>query len=130
MEPIKIDLESAYQEVDIAGKIYKLDLTDGAMDRYLEIADDFKNISNDASAEQVREKLKKFFDCMLGANAYESIYADVKSSLIMCKIISQLLDVSLKKAEDVRKSIRSDYIPRNRDQQRQHSQRRNRYASH
>lgn len=106
---IKIDVQKAYEEVDIAGKIYVMDLNDEKMKEYTKAFNEFRKesfkLSEKDYAEMTTEEqeeaekknyelMEKVSDLLLGEGSFQKVYRDTgKSLMVMADILLQLMDV-------------------------------------
>ncbi|MDA1582109.1 hypothetical protein [Bacillus cereus group sp. TH228LC] len=91
MTQFKFEFEKTYKEVDVAGKIYKVEFNDDALNRYQKSIKRFKSATEelqnsitdyenttdediDTSTEKQKEITKDFIDTFLGEGAFEDLY--------------------------------------------------------
>lgn len=87
----QFNFEKTYKEVDVAGKIYKVEFNDDALNRYQKSIKRFKSATEelqnsitdyenttdediDTSTEKQKEITKDFIDTFLGEGAFEELY--------------------------------------------------------
>jgi hypothetical protein len=122
---IKIDVQKSYEEVDIAGDIFILDLNDEKIKEYTAAFDDFQKESEklskkdlesmskderDKFSKQNHELLKKVTDLMLGDGSFVKIYHKTgKSLMVMTDILVQLMEVVTNKIEKFKSKGKAYY---------------------
>lgn len=106
---IKIDVQKTYEEVDIAGTVYKVDLNDEKLKEYMKAFEEFREESeklnkkdfhemSEAEQKEATDKsnelMKKVSDLILGKGSFEKVYHDTGCSLmVMTHILVQLIEV-------------------------------------
>lgn len=122
---IKINVQKAYEEVDIAGKVYVMDLNDHKLQEYtkafkefrkesLNLSEkDFADMTEDEQTSAERKNLElmeKVADLLLGKGSFQKVYRDTgKSLMIMADILLQLMDVVNGKLETFKKREKAYY---------------------
>ncbi|WP_026584199.1 hypothetical protein [Bacillus sp. J33] len=122
---IKINVQKAYEEVDIAGKVYVMDLNDHKLQEYtkafkefrkesLNLSEkDFADMTEDEQTSAERKNLElmeKVADLLLGKGSFQKVYRDTgKSLMIMADILLQLMDVVNGKLETFKKREKTYY---------------------
>ncbi|WP_394136853.1 hypothetical protein [Cytobacillus oceanisediminis] len=122
---IKIDVQKAYEEVDIAGKIYMMDLNDDKLKEYSNAFKEFRkeslNLSEkdyeamtekeqEAAEKKNAELMEKLADLLLGKGAFQKVYRDTgKSLMIIADILLQLMDVVNGRLETFKKREKAYY---------------------
>lgn len=89
MAAIKIDIKKNYEEVEIGGKVYRIDLSDDIKKKYLQVDREFTTEMEELQSvdeadlsdeqkldfdERARQSLKKVVDFLLGDGSYDEIY--------------------------------------------------------
>lgn len=109
MAAIKIDIKKSYEEVEIGGEVYRIELNDDLKKKYLKADREFtaemavlqeadeEKMSDDEKLEfddKARQSLKKMVDFLLGDGAYEKIYkASGRSTWVVVDIVYQVSQV-------------------------------------
>jgi hypothetical protein len=122
---IKIDVQKSYEEVDIGGDIYILDLNDDKIQEYIAAFDDFqkeleklgkKDLESMSKAErdqftkQNQELIEKLTDLMLGNGSFVKVYQKTgKSLMVMTDILVQLMGVVTDKVEKFKSKGKAYY---------------------
>ncbi|MBT2688258.1 hypothetical protein J7I93_08700 [Bacillus sp. ISL-47] len=122
---IKINVQKAYEEVDIAGKVYVMDLNDHKLQEYtkafkqfrkesLNLSEkDFADMTEDEQTSAERKNLElmeKVADLLLGKGSFQKVYRDTgKSLMIMADILLQLMDVVNGRLETFKKREKAYY---------------------
>ncbi|PAD67029.1 hypothetical protein CHH83_20905 [Bacillus sp. 7586-K] len=105
---IKIEVQKAYEEVDIADKIYRIDMTDEKMKQHLttyaKFQKEIKELEKiDASstspdeAIKINEKTKELFEevinLLLGDGSFDEVYEVCgKSTVVLSDVLRQLME--------------------------------------
>lgn len=122
---IKINVQKAYETVDIAGNEYVMDLSDDNLKKYDQAFREFREESLNLSEKQFEgmteqeqkeaeqknyEIMEKVSDLLLGEGAFAKVYRDTgKSLLVMADVLLQLMDVVQGRLETFKKRERSYY---------------------
>jgi hypothetical protein len=122
---IKINVQKSYEEVDIAGKIYIIDLNDDKLKEYTRAFHEFRTEANKLSekdfvemskeeqeAEEKKnyELMEKLGDLLLGEGSFRKVYHDIgKSLMVMAEIIMQLMEVVNSRVENFKNKGKSYY---------------------
>ncbi|MGJ9460284.1 hypothetical protein [Oceanobacillus sp. CF4.6] len=112
-------VKKSYEEVEIEGEVYKIDLNDNKLKSYMleghklkEEADKILDMSEDATAEEiekgldeVKELTKQATDSVLGKGAFDNIYPKTGPSINnMADVLFQVIDyLNEKQKEDLDK---------------------------
>jgi hypothetical protein len=122
---IKINVQKSYEELDIAGVTYILDMNDEKMKGYVKAfhkyekeakklaAKDFTDMTEAEQAEATdmnREIMEEILDLLLGEGSFAKIYRDTgKSLMVVAHIILQIMDVVGTRAETFKNQEKAYY---------------------
>lgn len=122
----RFDFKKTYEEIDIAGEVYKIRFDDEKLLEYHEEFDKFykrtKEIQAVESAELERDKLldtyeeiqkisKEVLDVILGEGAYEDLFErSGRSTLAMVDVINFVSDVVGDGMANAREGRKADYV--------------------
>jgi hypothetical protein len=122
---IKIDVQKSYEEVDIAGDLYILDINDDKIKEYTSAFDNFQKESEKLSKKELesiskaeidefskknQELIEKLVDLMLGEGSFVKIYHKTgKSLMVMTDILVQLMEVVTNKIEKFKSKGKAYY---------------------
>lgn len=123
---IRFEFEKTYEEIEVAGRVYKLHLDDESLrdhqNTLLEFYDDTKKMQmidaetatpeeQDKALDEAKEMLRKFFDQLFGKGSFDQLYLDSGKSLInMVNLGEAVGDVINDKVEEMRDKQKSKYI--------------------
>lgn len=122
---IKINVQKAYEEVEIADKIYRMYLNDEKLREYDKVFRKFRKESlkmserdyskmtdkeQKAAEKENYEIMFSVVELLLGEGSFEKVYADTgKSLLVMTDIIMQLMEVVGKRMQAFKKREKAYY---------------------
>lgn len=122
---IKIDIQQAYEEVEIADKEYRIDMTDEKMKQHLttyaKFQKEIKSMENidaeNASPDeviQVNERTKALFkevlDLLLGEGSFEEVYnACGKSTVVLSDVLRQLMELVRSRFDKINEKNKAYY---------------------
>lgn len=120
MSVIKFEFEKTYQEIEVAGRVYKLDLSDDAVknhqkaiqkyyDEAMEISKvDAGKLNVDEQHElfdRMRNTIADLLDGLLGVGSFKTLYADAGESLNnLTEFVATLADIIRKHSSKMSKS--------------------------
>ncbi|MBP1971578.1 hypothetical protein J2Z83_003729 [Virgibacillus natechei] len=120
----KFEVKKSYEEVDIEGDIYRIDLSDNKLKEHIleghnlkEKADEILNMPSGSSVEQIEQGLeevkavtKDATDNLLGEGAFDVIYPKTGESVnVMADTLFQVIDYLNEKREKDNESKKAKY---------------------
>ena len=122
----KFEFKKSYEEVELAGKVYKIELNDERMLVYMKAFDKFYTKSNelheieteklDIKAQEevlneMAEMIKEILDLLLGKGAYDELYEKSGQSVInMVDVVLFVGDVVGERMEQSREEKKQQYV--------------------
>lgn len=123
---IKIDVQKSYEEVEISGVVYRVDLNDDRLKEYIKAFDEFRDeslkisekefveMSKEEQAEATKrnyEIMEKVTDLMLGTGSFEKVYNDTgRSLMVMTNVLFQLIQIVEDKLTNFKLDKKSYYV--------------------
>lgn len=97
---IKIQTEKPHIPIEFGNLNFQFDLTDESIktyrDNHIKLQKELENIKidpdDDAAIEQVRDLLEKGYDLILGKGAFEKIYKDIPSVILLLEYFPKLME--------------------------------------
>lgn len=122
----KFEFKKSYEEVELAGKIYKIEFNDERLLVYMKAFDKFYTKSNELheiEAEkldikkqeevlsEMAEMIKEILDLLLGKGAYDELYKKSGQSVInMVDVVLFVGDVVGERMEQSREEKKQQYV--------------------
>ncbi|PEW91863.1 MULTISPECIES: hypothetical protein [Bacillus] len=122
----KFEFKKTYEEVEIAGKVFRIDLNDDKVFEYQESFNKYgKEMQEDSSSDIEsfgKEEQKEFFDkqlqrikevieIMLGKDSFEHIYeASGRSIINLAELVTYLSDLIGEKTVNIRDEKKKKYV--------------------
>lgn len=114
----KFEFKKTYEEIDLAGKVFKIDFSDGAIIEYNRKLEHYyiesqkltkPNVNELTQAEQIelfnksRDLAKRTTDAILGAGAFEYLYEQSGNSLMnMIDVLAFLGDIIVERLDKIK----------------------------
>jgi hypothetical protein len=123
---IKIQVNKAVEEFDIAGKIYQMDMSDDAIKRWRAEWIQFEKEANalaekqdsEETEDEAKELLARLYDLFLGNGSFEKVFNDTgRSSLVVTDILKQIMDVVELKYRAKSDENKAKYLNKNKQHQ-------------
>lgn len=122
----KFDFSKSYEEVEIAGKTYKIDFSDEKTLEYQSLYEEALKEGTKASEidvekatleelkaqqENTKRSMEKFVDVVLGEGEFNELYEKAgKSSIIFVELLEFLGDIIASKTNEVKEKAKSKYV--------------------
>lgn len=122
----KFEFKKSYEEVELAGKVYKIEFNDERLLVYMKVFDKFYTKSNelheieaeklDIKAQEkvlseMAEMIKEILDLLLGQGAYDELYKESGQSVInMVDVVLFVGDVVGERMEQSREKKKQEYV--------------------
>jgi hypothetical protein len=114
----KFEIKKSYEEVDIEGDVYRIDVSDNKIKSYIMEGYNLQKVINElnlsetetaeeleAQFEEIKDAEKKVTDLLLGEGAFEKIYPKTGESIhVLADVLYQVIDyLNEKQKEDLEK---------------------------
>ncbi|UOY92900.1 hypothetical protein MUG87_01780 [Ectobacillus sp. JY-23] len=126
----KFEFAKAYEEVEIAGKTYRIDFSDDKVEQYqkgfkefyaeaqkLETLD-LEHLTDEEQKHVIdnqKDLVKRFANQLLGEDAFEELYEKAgRSMLNMFDLLAYIADIMKEKTEQSRIEKKSKYVKKGR----------------
>lgn len=126
----RFEFSKAYEEVEIAGKVYRIDFSDDTLSEYQkkikQYYDESKNlteqdISKMSEEEQAalltkqRQNMKELTEAILGEGTFDELFeAAGRSTVVYAELLEFLTDLFAEKAEKMKEDKRKKYVKKAR----------------
>lgn len=122
----RFDFNKTYEEVDIAGEVYKIEFTDGKLEEYWKKIDFFRQesvrlhkidttkLSPDEQLEifkEMQDVTKDIIESFIGENTYDPLYEKSGNSLMnMLELATYLADIVNDKTNKMQADRKKKYV--------------------
>ncbi len=124
----KFEFKKSYEEIEIAGDIYRLDMSDEKIKEYqkeffsfyekskkIEKQDLSKLDEHEQFYKEVRAIVESLLNTLLGENSFSKLYEKSGKSLFnLIELVVYLADIVEEKSEHIRKKKREYYTKKNK----------------
>ncbi|MFC5773689.1 hypothetical protein [Ectobacillus antri] len=126
----KFEFAKAYEEVEIAGKTYRIDFADDKVEQYQKGFKDFyaeaqklevldvEHLTDEEQKHVIdnqKDLVKRFTNQLLGEDAFEELYEKAgRSMLNMFDLLAYIADIMKEKTEQSRIEKKSKYVKKGR----------------
>jgi dTDP-4-dehydrorhamnose reductase len=122
----KFEFKKAYEEIEIGGKVYKIDFSD---DKVKEYAETFKKFSNEYKEllatdeskmdddqaldhfEQIQDLVRRIFDTITGRGSYDELYEAAGRSITnMFELVKYIQEIVVEKQQKLQADKSVEYL--------------------
>ncbi|NNV07124.1 hypothetical protein ETC03_12105 [Geobacillus sp. MMMUD3] len=126
----KFEFSKAYEEVEINGKVYRIDFSDDVLGEYQKkikqyydeskelTEQDIASMSDDQQAELLakqRQNMKSLTEALLGEGTFDELFeAAGRSTVVYAELLEFLTELFAEKAEKMKEDRRKKYVKKAR----------------